>query len=358
MNAWALPAAAAAFWVGLLAWEVHPPWAHPWMGMALGLAAIAGAWLAAPRVTTGGDPLREAGLAEREDASVAAIAAPTAVGGSTAHRGPAGAGRSRARRRRMVRRPRFVARRFVAGSARAPPRDGDRCAPFRSRARRVRMARHARRHAGGVARRRRVAARIPVAERRGRPARLGARRRRPSGGRDPPAGRSGLPRFARPPGDGRRAERRRRRTPGAVVEPVHPCGAGVPSIRRPVDRPPVPGAGGRAAPRAGVGGRIAAGRRHDARLPSERARPPVGGVGRERRHGAGADPRAGLAASLDPVAPVRSWRRHRRVLRRDDRRRAVRDASGRHGHDRARGRADRQAARDGFDPGRGGPRAA
>ena len=82
MNAWALPAAAAAFWAGLLAWEVHPPWARPWMGMALGLAAIAGAWLAAPRVTTGGDPLHGAGLAGREDVSVAAVAAPRAVGGS------------------------------------------------------------------------------------------------------------------------------------------------------------------------------------------------------------------------------------------------------------------------------------
>ena len=38
MNAWALPAAAAAFWAGLLAWEVRPSWARPWMGMALGLA--------------------------------------------------------------------------------------------------------------------------------------------------------------------------------------------------------------------------------------------------------------------------------------------------------------------------------
>ena len=32
MSAWALPAAAAAFWAGLLAWEVRPSWARPWMG--------------------------------------------------------------------------------------------------------------------------------------------------------------------------------------------------------------------------------------------------------------------------------------------------------------------------------------
>ena len=225
----------------------------------------------------------------------------------TAHRGRAGDGRSGARRRRMVGRPWVVARRFVASAARAPPRDGDRCAPHRSRARRVRMARHARRHPGGVVRRRRVAAGIPVVERRGRPEGLGAWGRRPSGGRDPPARRSRLPRRARPSGHGGRAERRRRRALGVIVEPVHPCGTGVPGVRRPVDRASVPGARGGVAPRAGVGGRIPTGRRHDARFPGERARPPAGGVGRERRDGAGSDPRAGLAAPSDPVAPVRSW---------------------------------------------------
>jgi len=45
MNAWALPAAAAAFWTGLLAREVRPSWARPWMGMAVGLAGLAGAWI-------------------------------------------------------------------------------------------------------------------------------------------------------------------------------------------------------------------------------------------------------------------------------------------------------------------------
>jgi competence protein ComEC len=82
MNAWALPAAAAAFWAGLLAGEVHPSWSRPWMGMALGLAALAGAWLAAPRTTTGRDPLQAAGLVERERAAISALAPPRMIGGS------------------------------------------------------------------------------------------------------------------------------------------------------------------------------------------------------------------------------------------------------------------------------------
>ncbi|MGZ8652998.1 MAG: hypothetical protein ACXWX5_12610, partial [Actinomycetota bacterium] len=82
MNAWALPAAAAAFWAGLLAWEVHPSWARPWMGMALGLAGLAGAWLAAPRTAKDRDPLLATGLAAPHPAPVSAVAASRAVGGS------------------------------------------------------------------------------------------------------------------------------------------------------------------------------------------------------------------------------------------------------------------------------------
>ncbi|MEO8423624.1 MAG: DNA internalization-related competence protein ComEC/Rec2 [Actinomycetota bacterium] len=82
MNAWALPAAAAAFWAGLLAWEVRPPWAAPWIGMALGLAALAGAWVAAPRTMTDRHPLQTAGLAEPERAVISVVAAPRTVGGS------------------------------------------------------------------------------------------------------------------------------------------------------------------------------------------------------------------------------------------------------------------------------------
>lgn len=82
MNAWAMPAAATAFWAGLLTWEVHPPWARPWMGMALGFAALAGAWLAAPRTLGDRDLLEVSGLAEPEPAPVTVVAAPRAIGGS------------------------------------------------------------------------------------------------------------------------------------------------------------------------------------------------------------------------------------------------------------------------------------
>ena len=82
MNAWVLPAAAASLWAGLLAWEVHPAWARPWMGMALGLAALVGAWLAAPRTATDGDPLQATGMAAPELPVVSVVAAPRAVGGS------------------------------------------------------------------------------------------------------------------------------------------------------------------------------------------------------------------------------------------------------------------------------------
>jgi competence protein ComEC len=82
MNAWALPAAAAAFWTGLLAWEVRPSWAQPWMGVAVGLAALVGAWLAAPRTSTELDPLTMTGLAEPGAAAVEVVSQPRSVGGS------------------------------------------------------------------------------------------------------------------------------------------------------------------------------------------------------------------------------------------------------------------------------------
>ena len=37
-----LPAAAAAFWGGLLVWEVHPSTLSPWMALAVGAAALGG----------------------------------------------------------------------------------------------------------------------------------------------------------------------------------------------------------------------------------------------------------------------------------------------------------------------------
>ena len=173
----------------------------------------------------------------------------------------------------MVGRSRVVARRFAAGSAGASSRIGRpvRSTPIR---RPAAFGWHAvaRRHVGASGRAAPRRCRHPVAERRRRPAvrwvrgdvvrAEGVIRR---------TRRSRLPRCPCSPGDGRRAERRRRRTPGTVAEPVHPCGAGVPSLRRPVHRALVPGERGGAAPRAGARGRIAAGRRHDARLPGQRA---------------------------------------------------------------------------------------
>jgi competence protein ComEC len=82
MNAWALPAAAAAFWAGVLAWEVHPWWARPWMGMAVGLAGLAGAWLAAPRAASGDDPLVATGLTEPGPVAVEVVSTSSGVGGS------------------------------------------------------------------------------------------------------------------------------------------------------------------------------------------------------------------------------------------------------------------------------------
>jgi competence protein ComEC len=70
----ALPAAAAAFWAGLLAWQLHPSWFVPWMGFALGASALVGAGLAAPRRAPGPGPLALAGLAPARPPAVDALA--------------------------------------------------------------------------------------------------------------------------------------------------------------------------------------------------------------------------------------------------------------------------------------------
>ena len=82
MNAWALPGAAIAFWVGVLTWQVRPTWIHPWMGMTLGLAAFLGAWLAAPRRLVDTDALELAGLAARAPAAVSVVRSPRTIRGS------------------------------------------------------------------------------------------------------------------------------------------------------------------------------------------------------------------------------------------------------------------------------------
>jgi competence protein ComEC len=76
VSAWALPGAAAAFWAGLLIWQVRPSWVHPWMAMVVGLASLAGAWLAAPHRKAGPDPLESSGLVDALPVAAGAVAAP------------------------------------------------------------------------------------------------------------------------------------------------------------------------------------------------------------------------------------------------------------------------------------------
>ena len=70
-----MPAAAAAFWAGLLLWSVAPGWLRPWMGIAVGIAGLVGAWLAAPRRLHGPNVLARVGLAREEPAAVRAVSA-------------------------------------------------------------------------------------------------------------------------------------------------------------------------------------------------------------------------------------------------------------------------------------------
>jgi competence protein ComEC len=68
-----MPAAAAAFWAGIVAWPVVRPWFAAWMALAIGVSALAGAWLAAPRRIVGEAPLARVGLAPGEPAAVASV---------------------------------------------------------------------------------------------------------------------------------------------------------------------------------------------------------------------------------------------------------------------------------------------
>jgi competence protein ComEC len=74
VGAWTLPAAAAAFAGGLLAWTIVPRWADPWMALVLGLAALAAGWLIAPHAGRGREPLIRAGLLPRNPSAVEAVA--------------------------------------------------------------------------------------------------------------------------------------------------------------------------------------------------------------------------------------------------------------------------------------------
>ncbi|HEY7668086.1 MAG TPA: DNA internalization-related competence protein ComEC/Rec2 [Actinomycetota bacterium] len=78
MVGWVAPAAATAFWAGLLLWTTVDGQASPWMGLAIGLAGLGGAWLAAPRREGAApSPLERAGLTGAESGAALAVASPT-----------------------------------------------------------------------------------------------------------------------------------------------------------------------------------------------------------------------------------------------------------------------------------------
>ena len=74
MSGWALPAAASAFWAGLLGWELHPAWLRPWMALLVGLCALIGGWLAAPSTTSDPSAIERSRLAPPEPPAAAALA--------------------------------------------------------------------------------------------------------------------------------------------------------------------------------------------------------------------------------------------------------------------------------------------
>ncbi len=70
-----MPAAAAAFWAGLVTWPSVRPWILPWMAMALGLSSLAGAVVAAPRRIAGESALARVGLVPPDPPAVVAVSA-------------------------------------------------------------------------------------------------------------------------------------------------------------------------------------------------------------------------------------------------------------------------------------------
>ncbi|HEX6917735.1 MAG TPA: hypothetical protein VF140_06615, partial [Phycicoccus sp.] len=83
MGAWGLPVAAAAFWAGLLAWDLlaWPRVVAWWAWLVVGLVCLCLAVATVPRARRA-DPLAATGLVEREPATVAAVRGEaTGVGG-------------------------------------------------------------------------------------------------------------------------------------------------------------------------------------------------------------------------------------------------------------------------------------
>src|SRR5262245_10808018 len=84
MAGWIAPAAAAAFWAGLLGWTAIGGRVASWPALAVTLSALTAAWLAAPRrVPPARTPLARSGLIDAEPAASVAVAAPSiGTGGS------------------------------------------------------------------------------------------------------------------------------------------------------------------------------------------------------------------------------------------------------------------------------------
>jgi competence protein ComEC len=75
VGSWMLPAAAAAFVLGLLSWEVVPGRVDPWVVLLAGFALLGGGWVAAGRQGPGsGGALASAGLVAPDPAAVEAVA--------------------------------------------------------------------------------------------------------------------------------------------------------------------------------------------------------------------------------------------------------------------------------------------
>ena len=68
-----MPAAAAAFWAGLVSWPLVRPWLPPWMAMALGLSALTAACLAAPGRMRTSDALARVGLVAAAPPAISAV---------------------------------------------------------------------------------------------------------------------------------------------------------------------------------------------------------------------------------------------------------------------------------------------
>ncbi len=75
MSGWLLPMLALCTWAGLLCSDLVPVWVRPWMGFAIGAAALGAAWLGAPDRTET-DALAGAGVAEPPPSAVEAVESP------------------------------------------------------------------------------------------------------------------------------------------------------------------------------------------------------------------------------------------------------------------------------------------